>query len=171
MKFKPPPQSQGNLPYLKLKDKESAVGVFKGDLVEYYQIYGEGIVPPGTPKAGFRFSVNFITKEGSSFVAKVFSQGRIAYNRLAHLHEEYDLEKTVVKITRKGSGKDDTEYYIDPVPPKMQPSEKGWEIINAVSLVEIPDPYGEKKEAPPKDEAPWPVEDQSIPYTDDELPF
>ena len=164
MKFKDTPKKT-NLSFLKLKDGESATGVFRGEPHEFYEIYQQGVVPAGTKGASFRFRINFITREGSSYVAKVFQNGVTVYKTLKHLNEEYEgLENVVVKVSRTGSTKDDTIYHVLPLPPKQQPSEDGWHQINDVPLQDLSD--GEKKtiHEPAFDPAPMPDEHDEIPF-------
>lgn len=112
MKFRKDfPESGGSKNYLKLKDKESTKGIFMGELHEFFVVWESNKsreVPEGTPESKFRFKVNFVTKEGAVYVPKIFEQGSIVYRQLSELHEEYDLEKTVIKITRNGTGTDTT---------------------------------------------------------------
>lgn len=111
------PESGSSKNYLKLKDKESASGIFRGDLFEFF-VQWEGnrshVVAEGDPDAKFRFRVNFVIKEGSVYVPKIFEQGSNVYRQLAELNEEYDLETTVVKLTRNGTGTD-TTYSLMPL--------------------------------------------------------
>jgi hypothetical protein len=105
------PESGGSKNYLKLKDKESISGIFRGDLMEFYVFWENGrskVVSQDTPDAKFRFKINFVVKEGAVYVPKIFEQGANVYRQLAELHEEYDLESTVVKLTRNGTGTDTT---------------------------------------------------------------
>src|SRR3984957_4152989 len=105
------PSSGGANNFLKLKDRESAEGVFRGELCEFFILW-EGnkskIVPEGVPDSKFRFRINFVIKEGSVYVPKIFEQGIIVYKQLSALHDEYSLPETVVKITRNGTGTDTT---------------------------------------------------------------
>lgn len=167
MKFQSTPSqssSGASLPFIKLKDGERLVGVFKGNPYEFHHIFSEKrVVPEGTKGAAFRFRINFITKEGASYVPKVWEQGVTVYRMLKDLNESYPLEETVVEIKRSGSTKDDTTYSILPLPPKNQPSEAGWKVINQVQLLSL------EHEGVKKDEAPWPDEP---PHVDgEELPF
>lgn len=105
------PESGGSKNFLKLKDKESISGIFMGNLHEFFVLWDNKKsreVTEGTPDSKFRFRVNFVTKEGAVYVPKIFEQGSSVYRQLSELHEEYDLEKTVIKITRNGSGTDTT---------------------------------------------------------------
>lgn len=137
MKFNDRPKNDegSKLPFLKIKDGEKVFGVFRGNIHEFYQIWeGKKIVPPGTKGASFRFRVNFITKEGASYVAKVMEQGAVIYDMLKDLNESYPLEETVVEIKRTGATKDDTRYSILPLHPSKQPGEAAWKIISQVPL-------------------------------------
>lgn len=112
MKFRTDiPEAGGSKNFLKLKDKESASGIFMGDLHYFYVLWEAGKsreVPEGTPGAKFRFRVNFVMKEGSVYVPKLFEQGLTVYRDLAAINEEYPLETVVVKVTRNGTGTDTT---------------------------------------------------------------
>jgi hypothetical protein len=152
--------SRGNIPFLKLKDGESVKGVFKGEPRYFYQKWGEGEVPEGTPGAAWRFELNFVTKDGASYVAKVFSQGTRVMKRLEFLNKKKPLERLVVEITRSGSTKDDTEYFIEIA--DTQPNEAGWRVIDAVKLVDL---GGSKEESEPQ------FEDSPMPDYGDEPPF
>lgn len=112
--------------YLKLKAGESVRGVFRGNPFPFEQHWhnnkssvclGEAcpLCKSGN-KASFRFRINFVASENGGYTAKVFEQGWTAYEILRSLHEsDYDLEKTIVKITRSGAGTD-TTYSIVPAP-------------------------------------------------------
>jgi hypothetical protein len=112
MKFrKDLPESQTAGTYLKLKDQESVTGIFRGNTHEFFSVWENKkaiIVPEGTPGAKFRFRVNFVVKDGTTYVPRIFEQGQTVYEIMAELHEEYNLEQTVVKITRKGTELDTT---------------------------------------------------------------
>lgn len=111
MQFRKDLPESGSKNFLKLKDKESISGIFMGELYEFFILWDNKKakeVPEGTPDSKFRFRVNFVSKEGSVYAPKIFEQGATVYRQLAELHEEYDLEKTVIKITRNGSGTDTT---------------------------------------------------------------
>lgn len=105
------PEGGGGKNFLKLKDKESVSGIFMGSLHEFFVLWESGktrVVAEGTPDAKFRFRVNFVAKEGAVYVPKIFEQGLVVYRQLSELHEEYDLESIVVKVTRNGIGTDTT---------------------------------------------------------------
>lgn len=167
------------LPFLKIKDGEEVTGVFKGLLYEFYQVWAtKEAYPWDTPRAerpqeaSFRFRINFITKEGASYVAKVMEQGSVIYNALRDLNEEYPLDTTVVKIKRTGSTKDDTRYSILPVSPKNQPTEKGWAVINQAPLIKLEhgDVKAKASQEPAFDKEEWP-EDRGQDPDSEHLPF
>lgn len=119
MKFrKNLPEQGGSGNFLKLKDQESVTGIFRGNLYEFFVIWENKKatqVPEGTPGAKFRFRINFVVKEGTTYVPKILEQGRVVYDALAAIHEEYHLEQTIIKITRNGSGLNDTTYALLPL--------------------------------------------------------
>lgn len=103
--------------FLKLKDKESITGIFIGDPVEYHVLWENNkskVVPEGTAGSSFRFKICFVVKEGAVYVPKIFENGITVYRQLSDMHSEYNLEETVVKITRNGLGTD-TTYSILPL--------------------------------------------------------
>lgn len=111
------PENSGSKNFLKLKDKESIEGIFRGELFEFFVQWKENktkVVDEGAQDAKFRFRVNFVTKENGVYISKIFEQGVIVYRQLAELHAEYELPATVCKITRNGTGTD-TTYSILPL--------------------------------------------------------
>jgi hypothetical protein len=172
------PESGGSNNYVKLKDKESITGVFRGDLHEFFVLWRDGKsseVPEGTPGSKFRFRVNFVVREGASYVPKIFEQGQLVYEQLAEIHKEYPLEQTVCKITRNGE-KLDTTYTIMPLRQPVTP-----EADNTMRLMKLLDL---KSKAPAKQDQ-WadngpefqderfgpPPEPYAGPVDQDELPF
>lgn len=141
MKFRKPeemPTGGGSKNFLKLKDKESISGIFRGDIHEFFVLWEGGksqTVEEGVPGARFRFRVNFVTKEGSAFVAKIFEQGLTVYQQLAELHTEYDLEQTTVKITRNGTGTD-TTYSLLPLL-KAAPTKETLKYLDTMELLPL----------------------------------
>lgn len=117
MKFREDLPDSGGGSFLKLKDRESVTGVFLGDVHEFFTLWQDGksmIVPEGTPKAAFRFRINFIVKSGDGYAAKIFENGATVYRDLGALHEEYNLETVAVKLTRNGVGLE-TTYSLMPL--------------------------------------------------------
>lgn len=172
MKFrdeKDMPQT-GGASYVKLKDGEKIHGIFRGDLHEFYAVWKDGKpteVPEGTPGAGFRFRINFVVKEGSVYVPKVFEQGVTVYKALAELNGIYPLEKTLVQISRRGNSINDTEYTIMPLP---QPVSEA--TLHHLETLELNDLTGGKKKSGhpanvPHDNfggAPMPDQHDEIPF-------
>ena len=73
--------------------------------------------------------------ENGAYVSKVWEQGWTIYQTLEGLNEDYNLEEHLMKITRKGSGQNDTTYTILPVPNGGLSKEQ----LQAVSTVPLPD--------------------------------
>jgi len=140
MKFRDLPDSnEGSKSFLKLKDKESATGIFRGEIHEFYAAWDGSKykeVPEGTQGGSFRFRINFVVKEESNFVPKIFENGKGVYRQLAELHSEYDLQETVVKITRSGT-ETETTYTIMPLPPKMQMSKETKAFVDKIELLPL----------------------------------
>lgn len=139
------PKTDGNAGmFVRLKDGESKVGIFMGEIHEFFQIWEGGkskIVSDDHPGAKSRFRLNFINKIDGIMKAQIFEFGLTIYNQLADLADEYDLEKTAVKITRRGVGTD-TVYTI--IPAKDQPSAQQLKNIQSIELNSL-----EHKEATP----------------------
>lgn len=126
MKFKSITTSGGSKNYLKLKDKEFVKGIFRGEPEEFYVKWENGkssSVPEGTEKASFRFRLNFVTNENGTYVAKIWESSATVYQALAALSQDYNLEETVVKISRNGTGTD-TIYMVTPLPDKVSEAMK-----------------------------------------------
>ena len=150
--------------FLKFKDGESKVGVLRGEIYEFYQVW-EGnkshVVDSDHPQAKSRFRLNFVTKEDGELKVKIFEFGLTIYNQLAELSEEYDLEQTAVKITRRGTGTD-TVYMI--IPAKDQPNASQLKAIQALPLNIL-----EHKDQPKAQANPSAVMGNGM--EDDEVPF
>lgn len=118
MEFKSEPgNGGGSRAFLKLEDQRSVKGVFKGSVHEFYSVWKDGraqVCSPEIPGATFRFRINFVFKENGVLVSKIWEQGTMTYNMLKEIHDEFNLEKTIVKITRNGTGKN-TIYTIMPL--------------------------------------------------------
>lgn len=111
------PKGEGGNLFLRLKDGESIKGVCRGEIHEFHMKWvgnRSQLCEPNDPEAKFRFRLNIIVPENGSFVPKIWEFGLTIYNQLADIAEEYDLEKTKIKITRRGTGTD-TVYLILPL--------------------------------------------------------
>jgi len=107
MPFKEKPTgSSGSSLFLKIKDGESVKGVFRGEQVEHWILWGPSGSSPATkdtPKADWKCKRNFIVRENGALVAKIFDFGRTIGDQIEMLEKAgYDMEKTVVMISRKG---------------------------------------------------------------------
>lgn len=133
--------------FLKLKDGESATGVLVGDPFELKNHWTGSKSERCTQdencehcnagkKPTFRFRLNFIVKEGENYVAKILEQGWKTYEALRELNVEYALEKHLIKISRKGSGLNDTVYSVIPVKDGSL-SEAKLETISKVKLHDL----------------------------------
>lgn len=154
MKFRDDIETGGPSNFVKFKDGESVSGILRGNPVEYYELWDNNknktVVPAGTPGARFKFKINMIVKDGTSYVAKVLDKGAQIYSQLRTLHEEWgdDLENTVITIRCEGSGID-TEYSVMVAPPKQQVTKESLDFINAMELNDLGGEF-EQEEAPAK---------------------
>lgn len=161
MRFRKDLPDSGGANYVKLKNGESISGIFYGDIHEFWAIWRDGKpgeVPEGTPGAGFRFRVNFIVKEGAVYVPKILEQGKTVYQDLGALHEEYNLEETVVKITRHGSSMNDTAYMILPLKQELSAEAKAH-----LKTLKLNDLSGKPKSSGDNDR-PFSPDDEEIPF-------
>jgi hypothetical protein len=148
----------GGEKFLKIKAGESVNGIFRGEIHHYFIKWVEGKsvqVSSDEPGAKIRFEANFVTMVDGRFVAKVFGFSQTVYNLLAEVNNEYDLEKTKVKISRRGE-KLETEYSIlpllkEPIPPQIMKQ------IEAVTLNIL-------------DAKPQPVKEQKMEWSNEPLP-
>jgi len=154
-----PEGSGGGVKYLKFKDGDSHVGVFRGEPQDYRAHWvGKSYVTCPEDKsclhcadgpASFRFEVNFVVKENGALVSKVWGQGRTVYESLSALQKSgYDLEKTFVtfvRVSRKGSTKDDTSYSVVPLPgPQQTPTA---DQLGELDKVDLHDLSGKPKDS------------------------
>lgn len=119
MKFDEPIKEQGGV-FVQLKGGDSVVGIVTGDEVICYKKWVDGKsieCAPDDDGARFRFSVNMLVEEGGKWKAKILEQGVGIYEDLRTLSEAgYDLERTKIRISREGSGFNDTKYTVLPAP-------------------------------------------------------
>lgn len=138
MQFRKIEETAGSQSYIRLKDKESVVGMFVGDPYEFFSLWENSkprAVPEGTPGASFRFRLNFVVREGTNFTPKIFENGATVYRQLDELNAEYDgLDTIYVKITRNGSGME-TTYSI--LPSKAAPKAEELKHIKSLDLHDL----------------------------------
>jgi hypothetical protein len=138
MKFDKDPKTDGGA-FIKLKDGETVMGILRGDVKDFYVVWESGKpteVPEGTPKARFRFRINLVTiGADGALEPKILEQGPMLYKALKELSADYELDKTVIKIKRSGSGMNDTEYSVIPLP--KAPSEKTMKALETLELLSL----------------------------------
>ena len=102
----------GNGSFIKLKDGDEVIGVFRGEPYLFYQEFKSKIeYPYKVDGASFKFRVNFVVKEKEGYVAKILQGGATLAQQISACREEYGLD-CAYKIKRKGSGKEDTVYSV-----------------------------------------------------------
>lgn len=159
MKFKELPAEVSGGLFVKLDSGDSIIGVFRGEPYDYRQHWignrSETCMGGSSgdqckhcakgERTSFKFRINFMVKEGAGYSAKIFEQGRRVYDSLKGLHADYDLEQTVVKITRQGSGQKDTTYTVLPVP-KGALSKEAQDALSKIKLHDLVNPIEEHSE-------------------------
>lgn len=149
--------------FLRFKDGDSKVGVFRGEIYELFQKWENGkahLVEQSDPEAKSRFRLNFVTKEDGEMRVKIFEFGLTIYNQLAEISEDYDVDKTALKITRRGTGTD-TVYIL--IPAKEQPTPAQMKSITALPL-NILNHKDAPAKAPVKNHAPGAGDESDIPF-------
>lgn len=158
----------GSKNFIKLKDGESVVVVFQGTPYDFKQHWLAGkptlctALDGACPmcdkknKPSFRFRINAVVKEGDQYVGKIWEQGWTVYENLIGINTDYPLEKTALKITRRGSGPSDTTYIVVPSPQPL--NEAALTLIAAVKPLDLTN-----FESPSKENIP--------PPTDEDIPF
>ncbi len=154
-----------------LKGGEKVQGVFRGEPHCFRQHwvnkqpkpcpeYGCELCAKGE-KSQFRFRLNIVMKnEAGNLQAKVFENGRKLFKQLGALNKEWPLDKNVIKVSREGSGLNDTVYTVAPVPNGTLTAEA--EALYAkIPLVDL----GER------DADEGVPEPQRTPITEDSVPF
>lgn len=107
----------GENKFLQIKDGESVTGIFRGEPYRHFikWIEGKSIdADENEREARPRFKLNFITNVDGALKALIWNFSQTVYNQLAEIHDEYPLESTKLKITRRGTGKE-TMYSILPL--------------------------------------------------------
>jgi hypothetical protein len=124
----------GNGPFLRIKDGEQVTGILRGKTYQFYQSgFGAAskVVGPGEGKERFRH--NFIVKEGDQYVAKIWEFGPKIYDALSALEASgWELETTLLTISRVGSTKENTRYTV--TPQKKEPTPAAMKEIDKLTL-------------------------------------
>lgn len=115
MEFKSRSQFKNDPRVIRLKDGQSVIGVLRGDPIEFESSFKGG-------PAKFRFKVEIVIMNGSTApdTASVLEGGWKLYRQLIELQDAgWSLEKSFVKVSRVGSGINDTAYSATclPTPP------------------------------------------------------
>lgn len=137
---------------IKLKAGESVVGVLRGEPYEFEHAFKEG------DKAKFRFRLNMVTKVNGAMTAMVLEGGWKLYQGLRTLSEAgWDLETSFVKISRQGSGMNDTTYTAAVIP--QAPTSDALQQVAKIPLNDLtggqkqPDPHHNQEQ--PADDLPF----------------
>lgn len=136
---------EGGSPNLvKLKDKDSIYGVLRGEIFEFRQhwVGQRSSVCPGEgcplcaqqAKASFRFRANILVQENKAWVAKILEMGWKVYGQLREINRDNALENSLLKISRVGSGQNDTNYFVNFVKPVPAGEAK---ILDAIPLLDL----------------------------------
>jgi hypothetical protein len=158
--------SDGASSFVRLKDGESVTGILRGPLYHFYSTgFGATTKIVGPNEGGKeRYRHNIIVKDGDDYVAKIWEFGPKIYDALNALEEGgWDLQKTLLTISRTGSTKENTKYTVTPL--KKEPTSATLKIIEGLKLHSL-----EHKEvssaAPtrPKNFAPAGDDDGSLPF-------
>lgn len=106
----------GNL-FLKIEDGQSVTVVLKGEIHTFYTRWVDNksqLVSAGDEGAKKRFRVNAIVFENGRFISKILEFGTPLYIQFSDINDEYPLEQTKLKITRRGQ-KLETTYVVLPL--------------------------------------------------------
>ena len=117
MQFDHNPVTSTTTTFLKINDGESVQGVFRGDPHAFKSKWtdsGSELCQDNDPEGRFRFRINFVQMVNGALTAFIWEQGARVYDNLKVLNADYDLESTIVRITRSGTGTD-TRYTIIPI--------------------------------------------------------
>lgn len=124
--------------FLKLKDGEAVTGVFRGSPRIFYVVWKNNRsqeVGQGTAGSAFKFESNFVVNENGAMTAKVISGGGGFYDQVVALIESgFDIEKTVVRVAKTGTGKE-TKYTVTPTPKQLTESQEAQ--LQAVELHDL----------------------------------
>ena len=165
MKFPKRDRVNGPSNYLKLKDGESVTGILRGDLYKYYETgFGPTAKIVGPGEGAEKYRANFIVKEGAQYVAKVWNFGGKIYDTLSALEESgWDLDHTLLTVSRVGTTKENTKYTVTPV--KQEPSPSALKEIEKLELNTLtPKPFQNEIQKPAvKNYAPG-SDDEGLPF-------
>lgn len=166
----PAKNSLSSKDFIKLKDGEFIEVIFRGTPFDFKQHWignkpslcsQDGLCETckkGT-KPAFRFRIHAVIKENNNYIAKIWEQGWTVYESLIGINSDYPLEKTWLKLTRKGTDKNDTTYIVVPRPKNTSITDEQEKIFQSLKYPELNNfEASEVKENPPS-------------LTDDDIPF
>jgi hypothetical protein len=141
--------------FIKLKDGESVTCVLQGKMRILRKHWknkqpilctGKAVCPEcqAGDKPKFTFQLNAIVKESSGYVCKILEQGFMMFENVRALNNEIDLEKTPIKIVRKGAGID-TIYTIIPLAQLDAAKEEAVKSVELFDLENLDAPVNEPK--------------------------
>lgn len=121
--------------YIRLSDGESVTFVPRGEIYPFFSVFGiRGPVPPDTEGARRRYKLNAIVLEaGKEPRAKILEIGPQVYEQLYQISEVCELTNTKLRLSRKGTSKENTEYFLLPVM-KEPLSERQIEALSKIEL-------------------------------------
>lgn len=135
--------------YLKLKDGESKKVILRGEPYEFHVKWdGSKYQPANEGEAGSssRYKMNIVSWEEGRFKPRLWEFPQTICNKLADMMEEYPLDRTLLKITRQGTGSD-TEYHLLPLAgEKDKLSSAALTQIGEVEMLIMDAPRGAPKE-------------------------
>lgn len=109
--------SGGGNRFLKLKDGESVVGVFRGEIYEFHTKWVNGKSLPAAaddPEAKTRFRANIVINENGKPMAKIFEFAYPVFEQMAMINKKRgDITKIKIDISRIGEGTQ-TKYILMP---------------------------------------------------------
>lgn len=148
--------------FVKIKDGETVNLILRGRLHAYKIHWGQGKSVPCVGKkdcelcrdgnkAKFRFNANVIVKEGSDYVVKIWEQGWTTFEQLREWGKEMDLEITPIKVSRKGSGQNDTTYLMVPLKTITPAQNDLFRAMKLYDLANLDKELDEVQQAPSQD--------------------
>lgn len=137
--------------FIKLKDGDSVIGALRGDEYIFYTHWVDGrtqlckkamgisqecphCAAGERAKARFRFNM-VVKQDDGDLKMKILDQSAGLFQELKTLHSEWDLSKTIIKISRTGSGVNDTSYSV--VPTKQQIDEELEKKFSALDMHDL----------------------------------
>lgn len=131
-------ESEGGGLYLRLKDGESITGILLGNVHVFYSVgFGADTRVVGPGEGGKKkYRHNFVVKEGQDYAVRIWEFGPKIYDQLSALEASgWELNKTLLTISRSGSTKENTKYTV--TPNKKEPSEAALKAMSSLPPHEL----------------------------------